>query len=79
MNIVEAHIAREIEKSRTSRKLYELLNEISSDIEFIGGTLADLKTDDERQLMIDYIEKGEDVDEEQLILNAIWVAQQNGH
>ena len=79
MNIVEAHIAREIEKIRTSRKLYELLVEISSDLEFIGGTFANLKTDEERQLMVDYIERGIDVDEEQIILNSIWIAQHNGH
>ena len=79
MNRVEAHIEREKRKSETSKKLYELLVEISSDIEFIGGTFADLITDEDRQLMIDYIEKGENINEEQIILNAIWVAQQNGH
>ena len=79
MTIVEAQIDRERNKSKVSERLYKLLCEISNDVEFIGGTFADLKTDEERQLMVDYIEKGEDVNEEQIILNSIWVAQQNGH
>lgn len=79
MTIVEAHIKREKKKSNVSMKLFELLKSISDDNDFIGGTFADLKTDEERQLIIDYIEKGEDVNEEQIILNSIWIAQHTGH
>jgi len=79
MTVVEAHIERERKKSKTSERLYKLLCNLSNDLEFIGGTFASLKTDEERQLMVDYIEKGENVNEEQIILNSIWVAKQNGH
>ena len=75
----EDFINREKNRSTVSKKLYSLLTEEKVDDDNICGILADLETDEERQLLIDYIEKGKDVDEEQLILNSIWIAQQNGH
>ena len=76
---VEEYINREKDKSAVSKKLFSLLIEVTDDLDNICGIFADLQNDEERQLLIDYIEKGENINEEQLILNSIWVAQQNGH
>lgn len=75
----EEYVNRERSRSSVSEKLFSLLLEVTDDLENLCGIFADLQTDEERQLLIDYIEKGEDVNEEQLILNSIWIAQQNDH
>ena len=75
----EEYVNRERSRSSVSEKLFSLLLEVTDDLENLCGIFADLQTDEERQLLIDYIENGEDVNEEQLILNSIWIAQQNDH
>ena len=69
----EEYVNRERSRSSVSEKLFSLLLEVTDDMENLCGIFADLQTDEERQLLIDYIEKGEDVNEEQLILNSIWI------
>ena len=76
---VEEYVNREKNKSAVSKKLFSLLLEVTDDLDNLCGIFADLQNDEERQLLIDYIEKGENINEEQLILNSIWIAQQNGH
>ena len=76
---VEEFVNREGNRSTISKKLYSMLLKEHVDRDNVCGIFADLETDEERQLMIDYIERGIDVDEEQIILNSIWIAQQNGH
>ena len=76
---VEEYVNGEKNKSAVSKKLFSLLLEVTDDLDNLCGIFADLQNDEERQLLIDYIEKGENINEEQLILNSIWIAQQNGH
>ena len=77
--IAEEYVSREKNRSAVSKKLFSLLLEVTDDMDNLCGIFADLQTDEERQLLIDYIEKGEKINEEQLILNSIWIAQHNGH
>ena len=73
-------VKRESKSSETSKHLFrELKRFMEDDIDSMCGIFLDLINDEERQLLLDYIKKGEDVNEEQLILTAIWIAQQNGH
>ncbi len=76
MNVSE-YIKKESEKSRISTLLFQKLREIIDNLNNICGIFAELKTDKERQQLLNYINEGKDVNEEQLILTSIWIAQQN--
>ena len=54
--------------SETAKELIEMLVDISDDDEFVLGIMTDLETDAERKIVIDYINNGEDVTYENLIL-----------
>ncbi len=71
------YIKKESEKSRISTLLFQKLREIIDNLNNICGIFAELKTDKERQQLLNYINEGKDVNEEQLILTSIWIAQQN--
>ena len=54
--------------SEIAKELIEMLVDLSDDDEFVLGIMTDLETDDERKIVIDYINNGEDVTYENLIL-----------
>lgn len=58
-------------RSKKALELSNLLESISKDQEFILGVLNDLKTDEDIQKVIDYIQNGEDVSYENVILIAL--------
>lgn len=57
-------------KTETGRKLFDLLKNIWDNDDFIVGTMAEVKGDENRQKMIDLIEKEKIKDPEILILAA---------
>jgi hypothetical protein len=57
--------------SKTITVLVEKLKQFSSEDDYIIGILVDVETDEERQLLIDYIDNGEDVTYESVILFAL--------
>lgn len=57
-------------KTDTGRKLYDLLTEIWNNDDFILGILATVKGDENRQKMINLIEKDGIIDDETLVLAA---------
>lgn len=57
-------------KTETGRKLYDLLVKIWDNDDFILGILATVKGDENRQKMINLIEKDGIVDDETLVLAA---------
>lgn len=56
--------------------LISKLRKISSDEDFIAGVLLDVKNDDDKKALLNYIEAGQNVNYEQIILNALWLYQQ---
>lgn len=75
MNLT-AFIENEAKRNELSRALIFELEKISQDTEFIAGVLLDVKNDEDKISLLDYIKKGEDVNFEQIILNALWLSQQ---
>lgn len=61
--------------SKVTLELIEKLKRFSHDDDYILGILADSSYDEDRQLIIDYIEKGEDVSYENVILFFLEVGQ----
>ena len=55
----------------TKRLIEKLQLYWENDEEFVIGVLCDLKTDEERQLLCDYIDQGKDVSYENIILFAL--------
>ena len=64
------------QRSRTTLELIEKLRQFSSDDDYILGVLAESEFDEDRKLMIDYIENGEDVSYENVILFSLEVGLQ---
>lgn len=56
--------------------LISKLRKISSDEDFIAGVLLDVENDDDKKALLNYIEAGQNVNYEQIILNALWLYQQ---
>ncbi|HAX84162.1 MAG TPA: hypothetical protein DCY15_06845 [Ruminococcaceae bacterium] len=54
----------------------ELKKVPNCDDDFILGVLVYTKNDDDKKEMIKFIQKGEDVTYEQVVLNALWLNQQ---
>lgn len=75
MNLAK-YIEDKAKESELSKKLIDELKKISEDEEFIVGTLAEVYNDEDKKTLLEYIEKGEDVDYEQVILNSVWLGQQ---
>lgn len=63
-------------RSQTTLELIEKLRQFSRDDDYILGVLAESEFDEDRKLIIDYIEKGEDVSYENVILFSLEVGQQ---
>ncbi len=70
------YINNQIRKNETSRLIVKKLHEYSDNEEFIAGVLLDLKNDDDKITFLDYLNKGIDVNYEQIILNALYLSQQ---
>jgi hypothetical protein len=58
-------------RSPKALELISLLEKISKDPEYIGGTVNDLESEEEFQRVIDYIRNGEDVTYESVTLMAL--------
>lgn len=69
-------IENETKDNELSQKLVSELKKVSKDTEFIAGVLLDVENDEDKSLLLEYIKKGEDVNFEQIILNALWLNQQ---
>lgn len=70
------YIEDKSKESELTKKLIDELKKISEDEDFIVGTLADVYNDEDKKTLLEYIEKGEDVNYEQVILNSLWLGQQ---
>lgn len=57
-------------KTETGRKLFDLLKNIWDDEDFIVGTLSEVKGDEKRQKLIDFIEEENVTDDEIIVLAA---------
>lgn len=64
------------QRSDVTLELIEKLKQFSTDDDYILGTLADSEFDEDRKLIIDYIDNGEDVNYESVILFSLEVGQQ---
>ena len=74
--MLSTYIENEIQKNELSKKIVSELTKISNDTEFIAGVLLDVENDDDKKALLEYIEAGKYVTYEQIILNALWLAQQ---
>lgn len=59
------------------QKLIEKLRNVSDDDNFIIGVISNSKRDDDRLSILEYIDKGEDVNREQLLLLSVWLDEQH--
>ena len=57
-------------------KLIEKLKTISEDKDFIVGVISNAKHNDDRKALIKYIDEGEEVTYEQLLLLSLWLNQE---
>lgn len=57
-----------MENKEIKRKLFDKLKEFYNDKDFVGGVISNTKTDEERQVIIDYIDKGENVTTDKITL-----------
>ena len=64
------------QRSDVTLELIEKLKQFSTDDDYILGTLADSEFDEDRKLIIDFIDNGEDVNYESVILFSLEVGQQ---
>jgi hypothetical protein len=71
-NLTE-QIIKKCQKSAITDKLVELLKKISTDEEFILGTIVYAENEEEQQQIIDYIENGEDVSYENIVLFSLYL------
>jgi len=71
-NLTE-QIIKKCQKSATTNKLVELLKKISTDEEFILGTIVYAENEEEQQQIIDYIETGKDVSYENIVLLSLYL------
>ena len=58
------------------QELIEKLKSISTDKEFILGVISNVTHDEDRIAIIEYIDKGEEVSYEQLLLLSVWLDQE---
>lgn len=69
--LIQRETANELGKS-----LVKELCKFSDDEEYIAGVLLDVKNEEDKEILLRYIQSGDDVDYEQIILNALWLNQQ---
>ena len=58
------------------KTLAEKLYSIYADYEFVFGVLADLKSDDECRIMLDYIANNPEADDPELIILGLTIASE---
>lgn len=75
MNLAK-YIEDKSKESELSKKLIDEIKKISEDEEFVAGVFANVYNDEDKKTLLEYIERGEDVDYEQVILNSVWLGQQ---
>ena len=56
------------QRSKTTLELIEKLRQFSTDDDYILGVLADSEFDEDRQLIIDFIDNGQNVNYESVVL-----------
>ena len=56
------------DEKEIKRKLFDKLKAFYPDKDFVVGVISNVKYDDDRQAIIDYMENGEDVSVENIIL-----------
>ena len=64
------------QRSKATLELIEKLRQFSTDDDYILGVLADSEFDEDRQLIIDFIDKGQNVNYESVILFSLEVGQE---
>jgi uncharacterized coiled-coil DUF342 family protein len=63
------------ERAKIKAALVEKLKSVSMDEDFICGVISNAKNNDDRKAIIEYIEKGENVTYEQILLLSVWLGQ----
>lgn len=66
---------REATRDEVSAELAAHLRRFSGDLDFLTGILNLAKDRADRRALIDFIKAGEGVNEESLILTALWLSQ----
>lgn len=61
------------------KKLRDKLKTVSKDKDFILGVLMDAETEEDQQIIIDYIDKGEDVNEQNVTLLSVFLDNKRYH
>lgn len=64
-----------MDNNSIKRKLFDVLKEFNPDKDFVGGVISYTKNDEDRQKIIDYIQKGDNVTVENVILLSIYLKQ----
>lgn len=64
------------QRSKTTLELIEKLRQFSTDDDYILGVLADSEFDEDRQLIIDFIDNGQNVNYESVVLFSLEVGQE---
>lgn len=61
------------------KKLRDKLKAVSEDKDFILGVLLDAEAEEDQQTIIDYIDKGEDVNEQNVTLLSVFLFNKRYH
>ena len=64
------------ESAKIKSALIEKLKSVSTDNDFVVGVISNAKNDVDRRAIIEYIEKGENVSYEQILLLSVWLGQE---
>ena len=72
----ESGVASDLKLTKTEERLVDKLLAIWNDAEFVAGVLAYLESDVERQTMLDYIAKTDNVTPDDLALLALFIDKQ---
>lgn len=64
-----------MDNNSIKRKLFDILKEFSPDKDFVGGVISNTKNDEDRQNIIDFIQNGDDVTVEKIILLSLYLNQ----
>ena len=60
-----------VDEKEIKRKLFDKLKAFYPDKDFVIGVISNAKYDDDRKAIIDYMENGEDVSVENIILQSL--------
>ena len=66
-----------MDNNSIKRKLFDVLKEFNPDKDFVGGVISYTKNDEDRQKIIDYIQKGDNVTAQNVIILSIYIKQEN--